>query len=138
MSTGPKEHTKVDEKNPGTITVWGDGKQTRSYCYIEDAVTGTVMLMESDYDKPVNIGSDRLVTIDELADMIIKISGKDITKKYDLEAPQGIRGRNADLTLVRNTIGWEPKVSLEEGLEKTYKWIERKVKEDRKTLQPTS
>ena len=114
MSTGPKEHIKAEEKNPRTITIWGDGKQTRSYCYIEDAVTGTVMLIESDYDKPVNIGSDRLVTIDELADMIIKISGKDITKKYDLEAPQGIRGRNADLTLVRNTIGWEPKVSLEE------------------------
>jgi len=120
--------------NPGTITIWGDGKQTRSYCYIDDAVKGTVKLMESDYVKPVNIGSDRLVTIDELADMIIKISGKQITKKYDLTAPQGVRGRNADLTLVRNTIGWEPKVSLEEGLEKTYKWIEQKINEDRKAL----
>jgi len=120
--------------NPGTITIWGDGKQTRSYCYIDDAVKGTVKLMESDYVKPVNIGSDRLVTIDELADMIIKISGKQITKKYDLTAPQGVRGRNADLTLVRNKIGWEPKVSLEEGLEKTYKWIEKKVNEDREAL----
>jgi len=90
--------------------------------------------MESDYNKPVNIGSDRLVTIDELADMIIKISGKRITKKYDLTAPQGVRGRNADLTLIRNKIGWKPKVTLEEGLEKTYKWIETKVNEDRKTL----
>ena len=120
--------------NPGTITIWGDGKQTRSYCYIDDAVKGTVKLMESDYVKPVNIGSDRLVTIDELADMIIEISGKQITKKYDLTAPQGVRGRNADLTLVRNKIGWEPKVSLEEGLEKTYKWIEKKVNEDREAL----
>jgi GDP-D-mannose 3',5'-epimerase len=124
----------VEVDNPGTITIWGDGKQTRSYCYIDDAVKGTVKLMESDYVKPVNIGSDRLVTIDELADMIIKISGKQITKKYDLTAPQGVRGRNADLTLVRNKIGWEPKVSLEEGLEKTYKWIEKKVNEDREAL----
>jgi nucleoside-diphosphate-sugar epimerase len=91
--------------------------------------------MESDYDKPVNIGSDRLVSIDELADMIIKISGKTVTKEYDLTAPQGVRGRNADLTLVRNKIGWEPRVSLEEGMEKTYKWIEMKVDEDRKNLE---
>jgi len=89
--------------------------------------------MESDYNKPVNIGSDRLVTIDELADIIIKISGKDIKKKHDLAAPQGVRGRTADLTIARKIIGWEPKVSLEEGLEKTYRWIEMKVNEDRKT-----
>ena len=124
---------KVAEvSNPGTITIWGDGKQTRSYCYIDDAVEGTVMLMESDYDKPVNVGSDRIVTINELADMIIKISGKTIKKKYDLKAPQGVRGRNADLTLVKKMIGWEPKVNLEEGLEKTYRWIEKKVNEDLK------
>lgn len=117
----------AEASNPGTMIIWGDGKQTRSYCYIDDAVIGTVMLMESDYNKPVNIGSDRLVTIDELADIIIKISGKNITKKYDLTAPQGVRGRNADLTIVRKKIGWEPKVSLEEGLAKTYKWIEMKA-----------
>lgn len=120
----------AEAHNPGTITVWGDGKQTRSYCYIDDAIGGTVTVMESDYDKPLNIGSDRLVTIDELANMIIKISKKDITKQYDLTAPQGVRGRNADLTLVRKEIGWEPKISLEKGLEKTYKWIEMRVKED--------
>jgi len=124
----------AETRNPGTITIWGDGKQTRSYCYIDDAVIGTIMVMESNYDKPVNIGSDRLVTIDELADMIIKISGKHLTKEYDLTAPQGVRGRNADLTLVRKKIGWQPKVSLEQGLEKTYNWIETKVNEDRKAL----
>jgi nucleoside-diphosphate-sugar epimerase len=124
----------AEASNPGTITIWGDGKQTRSYCYIDDAVTGTVMVMESNYGKPVNIGSDRLVTIDELADIIIKISGKKIAKKYDLMAPQGVRGRNADLSLVKNKIGWEPKISLEEGLTKTYKWIEMKVNEDKKNL----
>jgi GDP-D-mannose 3',5'-epimerase len=114
----------AETSNPGTITVWGDGKQTRSYCYIDDCVRGTAMLMESNYDKPLNIGSDRLVTIGELADIIIKISGKRITKQYDLSAPQGVRGRNADITLARKFLGWEPRVSLEEGLAKTYKWIE--------------
>jgi GDP-D-mannose 3',5'-epimerase len=117
--------------NPGTITVWGDGKQTRSYCYIDDALAGTIKLMESDYTHPINIGSDRLVTINQLADIIIKISGKKIAKTYDLKAPQGVRGRNADLTLVKKEIKWEPKVTLEEGLTKTYKWIEQKVKEDK-------
>jgi nucleoside-diphosphate-sugar epimerase len=114
----------AEAPNPGKIIIWGDGKQTRSFCYIDDAVRGTIMLMESDYDKPVNIGSDRLVTIDELADTIIKISGKNITKVYDLSAPQGVRGRNADIALARKVLGWEPKFSLEEGLTRTYKWIE--------------
>ncbi len=114
--------------NPGEIKIWGDGRQTRSFLYIEDCLRGTIMLMESDYDKPLNIGSDRLVTINELSDIIIKISGKKIEKKYNLSAPQGVRGRNADLTLVKKTLGWEPEVSLEEGLEKTYRWIEKRVK----------
>ena len=113
--------------------IWGDGKQTRSYCYIDDAVKGTIMLMESDFDKPINIGSERLITIDQLADMVIRISGKNITKKYDLMAPQGVRGRNADISLARKVLGWEPKVSLEEGLTKTYRWIEMKCNEDEKT-----
>jgi GDP-D-mannose 3',5'-epimerase len=124
----------AEASDPGTITVWGDGKQTRSYVYIDDAVTGTVKVMESNFGQPVNVGSDRLVTINELADMIIRISGKKITKKYDLKAPQGVRGRNADLTLVRNRIEWEPEVTLEEGLTKTYEWIEERVKEDKKEL----
>ncbi len=118
----------AEAPDPGTIVIWGDGKQTRSYCYIDDAVRGTIMLMESDYDKPVNIGSDRLVTIDELADIIIKVSGKRIAKTYDLSAPQGVRGRNADITLARKVLGWEPKVSLEEGVSRTYKWIETMCK----------
>lgn len=120
--------------NHGALTIWGDGEQTRSFCYIDDCVRGTVMLMESDYDKPLNIGSERLVTINELTDMIIEISGKDITKKYDLSAPQGVRGRNADITLAKKILRWEPQVSLEEGLFKTYKWIEMKCKEDQKNL----
>jgi nucleoside-diphosphate-sugar epimerase len=123
----------AEAKNPGTITIWGDGKQTRSYCYIDDAVDGTIKVMESDYPHPVNIGSDRLVTINQLADMIIEISGKKITKTYDLKAPQGVRGRNADLTLVKKEIGWKPRTTLEDGLQKTYKWIKTKVNEDKKT-----
>jgi len=125
----------AEATDPGTITIWGDGKQTRSFCYIDDAVEGTVMLSESNYDKPMNIGSERLITIDELADIISKISGKKVTKKYDLAAPQGVRGRNADITLARKILGWEPKVSLEEGLEKTYRWIEMKIKENAKNSQ---
>jgi nucleoside-diphosphate-sugar epimerase len=120
--------------NLGEITIWGDGKQTRSYCYIDDCVQGTVMLMESDYSKPLNIGSERLVTIDELADIIIGISGKTITKKYDLSSPQGVRGRNADISLARKVLRWQPKVSLEEGLSKTYKWIDAQYKRGRLAL----
>lgn len=116
--------------NPGNIEIWGDGKTTRSFCYISDCVKGTIALMESDYDQPVNIGSDRLVTIDALADIIIKISGKKITKNYNLSMPQGVRGRNADLTLVKKVLGWGPEISLEKGLEKTYRWIEAQIKKE--------
>ena len=123
----------AEAENPGEITIWGDGKQSRSYCYVDDAVNGTVKLMESSYAKPINIGSDRLVSIDDLADIIIKISGKRITKKYDLTAAQGVRGRNADLTLVERELHWAPKVSLEDGLSRTYKWIESMVQEDKKS-----
>ncbi len=127
----------AEASNPGTINIWGDGKQTRSYCYVDDAVRGTIMLMESDYDKPINIGSDRLVSINELADMVAKISGKKISKTYDLTAPQGVRGRNADLTLVKKVLGWTPEISLEEGLSRTYKWIAKMVDKDAQDGAPT-
>ncbi len=123
---------KVAEANsPGKIAIWGDGRQTRSYCYIDDAVKGTMMLMESEYESPINIGSDRLISINELADLIIGISGKKIAKTYDQSAPQGVRGRNADISLAKEALGWEPAVRLEDGLAHTYKWIEAKVKEER-------
>jgi len=118
----------VEASDPGEIEIWGDGKQSRSYCYIDDCVQGTMKLMESNYAKPLNIGSDRLVTIDKLADIIIKISGKKIKKQHDLSAPQGVRGRNADLTLLKKILNWEPKVSLETGLERTYAWILSQIK----------
>jgi GDP-D-mannose 3',5'-epimerase len=116
--------------DPGVIEIWGDGKQTRSYCYIDDCIRGTILLMESDFDRPLNIGSDRLVSVDDLADIITHISGKTIDRRYDLSAPQGVRGRNADLTLVKEVLHWEPQVTLEEGLRETYEWIEKQVKRD--------
>jgi len=115
------------EEDGGSIVLWGDGKQTRSFLYIDDCLRGVDMLMKSDRDEPLNIGSDRLVTIDELAHMIIKISGKNLTIAHDLSKPQGVRGRNADLTLIKKVLGWEPRVSLEEGMEKTHKWILQQV-----------
>jgi nucleoside-diphosphate-sugar epimerase len=117
--------------NPGKISIWGDGKQTRSFCYVDDCLRGIDALMNSYYSKPVNIGSDRLVTIDEVADMLIKISSKKIVKVYDTSKPQGVRGRNADLSLVTRLLGWKPTVSLEEGLRKTYTWIEKRLQEDK-------
>jgi len=115
-------------QNGGEIEIWGDGKQTRSFLYIDDCLEGTWKLMESDCREPLNIGSDHLVTIDELADIVTKISGKSLKKNYNISAPQGVRGRNADLTLVKKVLSWEPKVSLEEGLERNYSWIEKMVK----------
>lgn len=117
-------------KDGGEIEIWGDGRQSRSFLYIDDCLEGTYKLMESDYKEPLNIGSNRLITIDELADMIIKISGKKIAKKYNLSAPQGVRGRNADLTLVKKVLNWEPKIPLEEGLKGTYQWIENRLKKN--------
>ncbi len=117
----------AEASDPGTIAIWGDGKATRSYCYIDDCIKGTIILMESDYDKPINIGSDRLVSVDELADIIIASSSKKIVKTYDLSAPEGVKGRNADLTLARKVLVWEPEVNLENGLEKTYSWIKTMI-----------
>ena len=105
------------------ITLWGDGKQTRSYCYIDDCIEATYRLMNSDHSEPLNIGSDRLVSVDELADMVILISGKKIEKRYNLTKPQGVRGRNSDNTLCKEVLDWSPETSLEEGMRRTYEWI---------------
>ncbi len=115
-------------KDGDKLEIWGDGKQTRSFCYIDDCLEGTYRLMESDFRDPLNIGSDRLVTIDELADMISNIAGKNLAKEHQLDKPQGVRGRNSDNTLCKSVLGWEPVVGLEEGLKKTYFWIEQMVR----------
>jgi nucleoside-diphosphate-sugar epimerase len=117
----------AEASDPGTIEIWGDGKATRSFCYIDDLVRGITALMGSDYSAPINIGSDRLISIDELADLIINISGKKITKTYNLKAPEGVRGRNADISLARRLLGWEPRIPLEDGLARTYRWVKMMV-----------
>ncbi len=111
-----------------TIEVWGDGKQTRSFCYISDCIEGTVTLMNSDITEVLNIGSDRLIAIGDMVDSIANLTGKNIQKKYLLDKPQGVRGRNSDNTLCKKMLGWEPKVSLEEGLKANYGWIVKMVK----------
>lgn len=113
----------IRHPNPGMV-LWGDGKATRSFCYIDDCIDGILKLMESDYPNPVNIGSDRLISVDDLAKLIIGISGKNIVPTHDLAQPQGVRGRNASLDLVKQVLGWEPKVSLEDGLKRVYQWAE--------------
>jgi len=105
------------------IEVWGDGQQTRSYCYIDDCVEGLYRLMQSDYPHPLNLGTDRLVSINELVDIVARIAGKRIRKRYDLSKPQGVRGRNSDNTRLRQVLEWEPQTPLEEGLRITYDWI---------------
>ncbi|MGH9970080.1 MAG: NAD-dependent epimerase/dehydratase family protein [Pyrinomonadaceae bacterium] len=105
------------------IEVWGDGEQTRSYCYIDDCVEGIYRLMQSDHRAPINLGQDRMISINELVDMVARIAGKKISKRYDLTRPQGVRGRNSDNTRLREVLDWEPTISLEEGLLQTYQWI---------------
>ena len=105
------------------IEVWGDGEQTRSYCYVDDCVEGIYRLMRSDHREPINLGQDRMVSINELVDMVANIAGKKIGKRYDLTKPQGVRGRNSDNTRLREVLQWEPRISLEEGLTQTYHWI---------------
>lgn len=108
------------------IEIWGDGEQTRSFCYIDDCVEGLVRLMVSDFNMPLNLGQDRMVTINELADIIAEIAGVSI-RKHHIEGPMGVRGRNSDNSLLREVLGWEPAVSLEQGLRHTYSWIEKQV-----------
>jgi GDP-D-mannose 3', 5'-epimerase len=109
------------------VEIWGDGEQTRSFCYIDDCVVGLYKLMRSEYREPLNLGQDRLVTINQLADLIAEIAGIAIVKKH-VPGPQGVRGRNSDNTRLREVLQWEPEIALEEGLYRTYIWIEEQVR----------
>ena len=109
------------------IEIWGDGEQTRSFCYIDDCTTGIYKLMRSDYYKPLNLGQDRMVTINQLVGIISKIAGFEVALKH-VAGPQGVRGRNSDNNRLRQVLGWEPQISLEEGLTTTYNWIEQQVR----------
>lgn len=121
----------AEAENSGYIEVWGDGKQTRSFLYIDECLEGTLRLMRSDCTIPLNIGSEEMVTINQLADTIIKISGKKLSIK-NVSGPLGVRGRNSDNKLIRKMLGWGPSYPLRKGLEKTYAWIEDRVKKNQK------
>jgi nucleoside-diphosphate-sugar epimerase len=107
----------------GEIEVWGDGLQTRSYCFVDDCVEGIHRLMRSDYHDPLNLGQDRMISINELVDMVSAAAGKTVRRRHNLDAPQGVRGRNSDNTRLRQVLGWEPKTTLEDGFARTYEWI---------------
>jgi GDP-D-mannose 3', 5'-epimerase len=114
----------------GEIEVWGDGEQTRSFMHVDDCVEGLVRLMASDHRDALNLGTDQLVTVNQLVDMVCRIAGKRLRKCHDLSKPQGVRGRNSDNTRLRQVLGWEPSIPLERGLEGTYRWIESQVRQD--------
>lgn len=107
----------------GEIEVWGDGEQTRSYCFVDDCVEGIYRLMQSSHRDPLNLGSDRMITINELVDIVSRAAGKTVSRRHDLTKPQGVRGRNSDNERLRQVLAWEPGVTLEDGLAQTYKWI---------------
>jgi GDP-D-mannose 3', 5'-epimerase len=108
------------------VEIWGDGEQTRSFCYIDDCVEGIPRLMRSKWREPLNLGQDRMVSINELADLIAEIADVEIVKRH-VPGPEGVRGRNSDNSLLRKTLHWEPQISLEDGLRRTYEWIEEQV-----------
>ena len=120
----------------GEIEVWGDGKQTRSYCYVDDCVEGIHRLMQTDHHAPVNLGSERLVSIDELVDIVAGIAGKRVVKRHDLTKPQGVRGRNSDNSALRRVLGWEPQRTLDEGLAETYRWIRQQLVKAGRVYEP--
>jgi GDP-D-mannose 3', 5'-epimerase len=105
------------------IEIWGDGEQTRSFTFIDDCVEGTLRLMQSDVDEPLNVGSAQLVTINQLVGIVETIAGVALKRRYKLDAPKGVRGRNSDNTLVTHRLGWAPSVRLENGIRETYEWI---------------
>jgi GDP-D-mannose 3', 5'-epimerase len=111
----------------GEIEVWGDGEQTRSFMYVDDCVEGIYRIMRSDYPHPLNLGTDELVTINQLVDTVAEIAGKRITKRHNTSKPQGVRGRNSDNTKIREVLGWGPQITLREGLAPTYRWIESEL-----------
>jgi nucleoside-diphosphate-sugar epimerase len=110
--------------NDDEIEIWGDGQQTRSFMYVDDCVEGLIRIMASDYRDALNLGTDELVTIDQLVGLVADIAGKRITKRHNLQGPQGVRGRNSENSRLRKALMWEPSISLRQGLERTYPWIE--------------
>jgi GDP-D-mannose 3', 5'-epimerase len=121
-------------KKNDEIEVWGDGEQTRSFMYVDDCVEGLIRLMASNHRDALNLGTDELVTINGLVDIVARIAGKKINKRHNLSGPQGVRGRNSDNTRLRKVLGWEPSISLEQGLSITYPWIKSQVTSEKHEL----
>jgi nucleoside-diphosphate-sugar epimerase len=117
----------AETKDGGEIEIWGDGEQTRSFLYIDECVEAVRRLMESKFQGPVNIGSEEMVTINEMAEMIMGLAGKKLTIKH-IEGPTGVRGRNSDNALIRKELNWEPKMRLKAGLSQTFSWIDSQVR----------
>ena len=111
----------------GTIEVWGDGKQTRSFLYIDECIEATRRLMDSNFIGPVNIGSEEMVTINQLVETAAKVADKEVQKQHKLDAPLGVRGRNSNNDVVRRELGWDYSQTLEEGIRKTYAWISEQI-----------
>jgi nucleoside-diphosphate-sugar epimerase len=109
------------------IEIWGDGEQTRSFMYIDDCVQGTIKIMQSDVHEPLNLGSSELVSINQLVSIVEDIAGVSLDRRYNLDAPRGVRGRNSDNTMIQDRLGWQPSISLRSGLEKTYEWVFKQV-----------
>ncbi len=122
--------------NGDAVEIWGDGEQTRSFMCVDDCVEGIYRIMRSTYHDPLNLGTDELVTINQLVDLVAGIAGKDIKKRHDFSKPQGVRGRNSDNTRLRQVLGWEPQTPLREGLIPTYRWIESELIKARRIPQP--
>jgi len=116
------------EEDGDEIEIWGDGKQTRSFMYVDDCVEGLVRIMACDYGDALNLGTDELVTIDQLVDLVSEVAGKRLVKRHNLQGPQGVRGRNSDNGRLRHVLGWEPSIMLRVGLRKTYPWIEEELR----------
>ena len=105
------------------VEVWGDGEQTRSFMYVDDCVEGIYRILHSEHPDPLNLGRDDLISVDDLVDLVARIAGKTVGKTHQMDAPQGVRGRNSDNSRLREVLGWEPEITLEVGLERTYRWI---------------
>jgi len=125
---------QAKHSNSHEIEIWGDGHQTRSFMYIDDCLTGTTSIMESDILEPINLGSSELVTINQLVDIAEDIAGVKLQRKYNLDAPKGVRGRNSDNTLILEKLKWEPSIRLRDGMEKTYQWIGDQILRGQKSL----
>ena len=120
-----------------SIEVWGDGEQTRSFCSVDDCVEGLMRLMDSGYTGPINLGTDELVTVNQLVDTVCAVAGKGLTKQHDLTKPQGVRGRNSDNTLLKKMLGWQPEITLHEGIQRTYPWIWSELARSGRTKEPS-